>query len=1061
MKRQVFINCISNQDFKRLFITELGWNQVRGQSTLPRIAIEDNEYVFHIIAVRNGFKVLVCNTDLIPSIAVCKRIDVKLRRSAFDYICIFCQNNTLHHQWVAPIVKLGKRTLVSIEYESIVQTTFLFSKIDGLSFRIDEETTIRDIKDRVQSTFAINSERITKEFYRGFKVVLNSFASHITGLEDATPISTNRWKQWYASIMLNRLMFCYFIQKKGFLDGNVNYLVDKLKWVRFQKGINKFYGSFYKGFLRSLFQDGLDSPGRDSSFYALYGRIPYVNGGLFASHLVERKYPEMDIEDEAFIELFDFFDNWEWHLDTRLSASGKDINPDVLGYIFEQYINDKARMGAFYTQEDITEFISRNCIIPSWLNSLFRSCYKDAYISQLNSLFRSNPERYLYDSVKYGYTRTWKSCLPSDISIGLENKQALSARDKWNDRTPSNIGLPRETWRDTISRFKKCDSIVESSNNPLQIEDLISKNINGRLLCVDLISQCSSFDELTVIYKTLSSLKILDPACGSGAFLFAAMNVLEALYEECFVQMSRFNESDKALFREELDRIGIADKYVDFNICTLIATNNIFGVDIMPEAIEIAKLRLFLRIVSTLEVNLREQNNGLKTLPDIDFNISCGNSLTGTSSCNDVTALSEELETISSRIKAYKASIDTNRSQETIHAEKDAIIASIQHADTYINGRLRNDAREFAWLDGNAPLNWPIRFYDVIRNGGFDVIIGNPPYRENRELDYSVENYLTADCGNVYTCMLERGFSLLRKNGYLGMIVQLPIVCTDRMASAQAMLKERTTWLYNFDDRPGKLFENLQHIRATIVISTASVQQSYTSRYYRWYTEFRPFLLDGIDVVPELELSNYKSIPKIGDDIARSIMQKIIPNRRIEQEVCKDGNYPMYYHNAPLYFTRGTSFLPYFRNSNGDSLSSSVKLLKFGTEEVRNICTAVLNSSLFYMWFVFLSDCRHLNSREVESFPLGLDHMSTDNRAQLVVLCSKLMDDLVANKIRKITNGQRNGFNEYDEFKPKPSKPIMDEIDSVLAKHFALSQEELDYVVNYDYKFRMGGELEE
>ena len=1060
MRRQVFINCISDQDFKRLFITELGWNQVRGQAVLPSISVEDKEYFFSIVAIRNGFKVLVCNTDFIPSLSVCKRIDTKLRRYAFDYICVFCQNNTIHHQWVAPIVKLGKRTLVSIEYESITQTTFLFSKIGGLSFRIDEETTIRDIKDRVQSTFEINSERITKDFYRGFKVVLNSFASHISGLEDATPVSSNRWKQWYASIMLNRLMFCYFIQKKGFLDGNVNYLVDKLNWVRFQKGINQFYGSFYKGFLRSLFQDGLDSPNRDARFFALFGKIPYVNGGLFASHLVEQKYPGMDIDDEAFIELFSFFDNWEWHLDTRLSASGRDINPDVLGYIFEQYINDKSKMGAYYTQEDITEFISRNCIIPSFLNSLFESPFKDTFISRINSLFGHDPERYIYDSVKYGYNRNWKSGLPHDISIGLE-KEVLSAREKWNDRTPNSVGLPTETWRDTISRFKKCDSIIESSNQPLKIEDIISKNINGRLLCVDLISRCESDQELAFLYNSLSSLKVLDPACGSGAFLFAAMNVLETLYEECFVQMSRFHESDNNLFIEELNKIGTNDKYVDFNVCSLIASNNIYGVDIMPEAIEIAKLRLFLRIVSTLEVDLKEQNNGLKTLPDIDFNILCGNSLTGSSSFRDVTELTEELDSISKSIQAYKSSLFTKPNHASSQTDKNAIIASIQRADTFINGKLRNDAREYAWLDGHAPLNWSIRFYDIIRDGGFHTIIGNPPYRENRDLDYCLNGYSTVSCGNVYTCMLERGFDLLRPHGYIGMIVQLSIVCTDRMAQAQKMLKERMTWLYNFDDRPGKLFENLQHIRATVVLSTDSSQKTYTSRYYRWFTEFRPFLFDGINVVPELEITGYNSIPKIGDDIARSIMRKIIPNRTISAEVCRNGNYPMYYHNAPLYFTRGTNFLPYFRNSSGDTVSSCVKHLCFRTKEVRDICSAVLNSSLFYMWNVTLSDNRHLSPREIKSFPLGLDHMSKEDRARLVELCSTLMTDLIANKIRKITNGERNGFNEYDEFKPKPSKPIMDEIDCVLAKHFSLTQEEQDYIINYDYKFRMGDSSEE
>ena len=85
---------------------------------------------------------------------------------------------------------------------------------------------------------------------------------------------------------------------------------------------------------------------------------------MFDSHKIEREYAEIDIADEAFISLFSFFDKWQWHLDTRVTASGKDINPDVLGYIFEQYINDRAQMGAYYTKEDITEYIGRNTILP-------------------------------------------------------------------------------------------------------------------------------------------------------------------------------------------------------------------------------------------------------------------------------------------------------------------------------------------------------------------------------------------------------------------------------------------------------------------------------------------------------------------------------------------------------------------------------------------------------------------------------------------------------------------------------------------------------------------------
>ena len=227
---------------------------------------------------------------------------------------------------------------LTIEYETAAQADFLFSKIADLSFDLDEHTTIVDVKQRIQQTFAINSEKITKEFYAGFKREHDAFVKFIVGIDDEiTDLKANRNKQWYASVMLNRLMFCYFIQKKGFLDGNVNYLRNKLEWCQQKRGENQFFKSFYKGFLVQLFQDGLNAPRHEREFEQVYGKIPYLNGGMFDQHQIERDYQDIDIDDAAFERLFDFFDKWRWHLDTRISASGKDINPDVLGYIFEQY----------------------------------------------------------------------------------------------------------------------------------------------------------------------------------------------------------------------------------------------------------------------------------------------------------------------------------------------------------------------------------------------------------------------------------------------------------------------------------------------------------------------------------------------------------------------------------------------------------------------------------------------------------------------------------------------------------------------------------------------------
>jgi len=104
------------------------------------------------------------------------------------------------------------------------------------------------------------------------------------------------------------------------------------------------------------------------------GKIPFLNGGIFLRHQIEEFYGrEIKISDLAFEKLFDFFDQYQWHLDERPLRADNEINPDVLGYIFEKYINQK-QMGAYYTKEDITDYISRNTVIPRIFDMARQKC---------------------------------------------------------------------------------------------------------------------------------------------------------------------------------------------------------------------------------------------------------------------------------------------------------------------------------------------------------------------------------------------------------------------------------------------------------------------------------------------------------------------------------------------------------------------------------------------------------------------------------------------------------------------------------------------------------------
>src|SRR5262249_7102201 len=152
--------------------------------------------------------------------------------------------------------------------------------------------------------------------------------------------------------------FLYFIQKEGFLDGDAHYLSKHLGYMRERQGDD----TFYRYFLLRLFHEGLDTRTRSPELQALLGSVPYL-GSLFETHAVERSNPAIQIPDVAFERLFAFLDTYQWHLDEVQPAHEREINPDVLGYIFEQYINQQ-HMGAYYTRNDVTMYIASNTIIP-------------------------------------------------------------------------------------------------------------------------------------------------------------------------------------------------------------------------------------------------------------------------------------------------------------------------------------------------------------------------------------------------------------------------------------------------------------------------------------------------------------------------------------------------------------------------------------------------------------------------------------------------------------------------------------------------------------------------
>ena len=1088
INKRDFLRLISDGNFKELFITELGWNRYRAQSQLPTIAVDDTQYDITAIAERNGFQVLTCTVGELPGNSTCRKIDTKLRRQANDYICIYRLQGTEHDLWVVPVKNNEKRDLTFVEYETAQKADLLYSKIDGFSFELGEETNIVDLRAKVHKAFIVNNDKITKDFYTGFRKQHKAFATLITGIDDEIDIKNNRKKQWYTSVMLNRLMFCYFIQKKGFLNGDFDYLRHKLEWVRREQGEDRFFHSFYKGFLIHLFHDGLNAPRHTREWEITYGKIPYLNGGMFDEHELEHEYDNIDIADEAFEQLFAFFDSWRWHLDTRITASGKDINPDVLGYIFEQYINDRAAMGAYYTKEDITEYIGKNCILPFLMDRLKETDAKAfAPAGEVWTMLRGSGDRYIYDAVKRGYTDDWQRQIPANIACGIDTTQPglLERRSDWNTPTPEQWALPTEIWRETIERLQRCESLLKKINGGeiTEINDFITLNLDIRSFIYDLLATTADSKLVLHFYHALQHVTILDPTCGSGAFLFAAMNILEPLYEVCIERMQEWHEQNTALFKKELDEIS--NKYrsnIQYFIFKSIILRNLYGVDIMVEATEIAKLRLFLKMVAVVEVDRRADNMGLDPLPDIDFNIRAGNTLVGYATEEQ---LKKDLDQATNILQVdanqeYKPKIDAELPKVATTFDVFKELQLTQGADneafkeakkqlrtrlTTLNNLLNlllytssytNKYEE--WITSHQPFHWLAEFYQIMHdNGGFDVIIGNPPYLERRQISYNLTNYKTLDSGAIHAMCIERSLQIC--NSSISMIVPIALTCTQRMVQCQKLLENKhSVWYSNYAWRPAHLFDNVSRALTIFVAHKSSNVHKYTTSYLKWAADVRNNLFYRIYYVNYDNNRTSFWMPKFQSQLEIDILEKVLSST-CSTTMISNSNfaYPVFYRTTGgVYWKTITNWSPKFTCNGVVMKSSRETSLKFQTQKTANIIAGTLSSGTFWWWYTITSNLRDLNPSDIAGFRFNSSILEDD---VLENISLAYMKDLEVNSVMQIRMQKTKGETCTQLFKVKQSKPIIDEIDKVLAQHYGFTEEELDFIINYDIKYRMGDEL--
>lgn len=856
-----------------VFLRTLGWSKPQGPSS-STMQIGPIKWEWKALASLQGAAFIEVVDLATTSHEEHRKLARQLGKLHPELIIKFSGRAIDTWYWPRRLAK-GSVTLEAFQVSQSEIPDFLAQRLAGLRFSDEELGELTPAKVRARLRGSVETTKITKEFYNKFHVEHEKLSNTISGLPEPA-------KHGYATLLLNRLMFIWFLQKKGFLNNDDHYLLTCFHGVQELKSSKTFY-SFYKDYLLDLFFNHLNSGERgstDPAIRAIVGDVPYINGGIFGESSAEREF-EIEIPDESFLEIFHFFSSYTWHLDTRPTGNPSEINPEVIGYIFEQYINftaeGKKESGAYYTPEDVTSYLASQTIVPKVLDKFARLGF------DILPTLQQAPTRYLSQEMLHG-----SRVDPVTGALSwLETPQGLAdawlaAPSHWSnlDSHPfdTQIQLDDETWVETFYRRDRASQLIDDINKGeiTDVNDLVSRNLDSLLLTLDLIESLDSEHDAAALFDAVSTISIIDPACGSGAFLFAAMNVLEPVYSALLEKLGTGRSPlMESLLGEDRNRSYALRKHI--------AIRNLYGTDLMEDAIETAKLRLFLALASTL--NSREQ---LRPLPDLDFNLKCGNLVVGFQNASDAGRfdgdffLQHELDSLAPEIAHYEKLIDDFKAQQETDDIANAAKSSIKMYSTSLTERLNRAYASAsaispgdlkAWVESKRPFHWMLEFPGVARRGGFDVVIGNPPYIKRAALDSrDLIGYRTSACPDFYAMCFERSLNLLAADGRHGFIVMLSLSFSEKFGPLRQLFHDRglSEWWSTYGKRPDQLFEGAQ-VRNTILI-TAPGAQKFSTRHHIMTAKSRKWIFQTLEYHPSSRVNS--NIPMRGG-VANALAEAI------------------------------------------------------------------------------------------------------------------------------------------------------------------------------------------
>ena len=828
---------------------------------------------------------------------------------------------------------------------------------------------IKDIED------AFNVEALSKEFFGKYKVQYEDFVNYMVdpanGMRqhfidtdfDHTGMTADKIRDReekpirdYVKKLLGRIVFLHFLQKKGWLgvpagkewgEGDRDFMLNIFKNANESQKEN-----FLDDILEDLFAEGLDRNRSDQG--DLYDtkvegfrncRIPYLNGGLFERDILDKKPSHFPAS--YFNGLLTMLSQYNFTIDENDPNDAEvGVDPEMLGRIFENLLEDNKDKGAFYTPKEIVQYMCR-----------------ESLIAYLQTDMREED----------------KECI----------RQFVTTHDA------SLLGEQKE-----------------------------------------------------YIDQKLCDVKICDPAIGSGAF---PMGLLRELF---------------------FCRSAIEPNIVEnaANIKRHIIQNNIYGVDIERGAVDIARLRFWLSLIV--------DEKSPEALPNLDFKIMQGNSLLEQYKGADLSTMTEKkvgsehgITLFDSMLDVYRKNLRDKLAEYYVCPEHDKKVQLRKDIADIVKQELIEQGIQIDFKDMDLSANsqfflWHTWFHDVFSRPskeGFDIVIGNPPYGakyDNQTKRYYKNTYVSANSirglqkGSLdtYTLFIELGYNLLRKNGSFAYIVPISLTSSDSLTGVHRILLGNcdTIHISSYAVRPKPVFENAV-VNTSILLfkkTETPCQHLFSTKMHRRGNEFElQRLIDNLNFVDVNSYTITGRIPKISSEMEKDILTKIFKNTPIKTFYDDKGE-PIYYRT-----TGGR----YFKIVTNYPTGSTKEKPLYFQKRLTNAIGCILSSSLAFWFYQIYSNNLDWKTYEIENFTIP--QLSTKDIEYLDKLYPRYLADIEAKANIRTTSGESTyNIDSFKEYKIVRSKAIIDEIDDYICPLYGLTQEETDFIKNYELEFRLAGE---